>query len=322
MALKDLTGQKFGRLTVIERAPTYISQKGGHVTKWKCLCECGKEVVKSSYDLRHEDNISCGCYKKEHPYFKDITGWKMWEHGFPQSRVKVLYRTKQNKIKNWMWMCECQCEKKTHFEVSGGNLLSGHSLSCGCLMKDLIKQRKKKNKYEFFDDYVVGYTQKGTPFYVDLQDYDKIKDIYWFETTEWTNMKRLNGVINGKRVRQHVYLGFQNHDHIDKNELNNRRSNLRKCSQRENNFNKGIKCTNTSGIIGVHWCKERSLWLATLKIDDVYKLHKRFKEKDDAIKARLEAEAKYFGEYAPQIDLFGQYGIEKPKIKSLADEVY
>lgn len=322
MALKDLTGQKFGRLTVTERAPTYISPKGGHVTRWRCLCECGKEIIKSSYDLRHEENISCGCYKKEHPYFKDITGWKMWEHGIPESRIKVLYRTKQNKQNNWMWMCECRCGNKKQFELSGGVILHGSRLSCGCLAKEEREQRKKKNQYELHKDYVIGYTQKGSAFYVDIEDYDKIKDIYWFENTEWTDMKRLSGVINGKRVRQHVYLGFPNHDHIDRNELNNRRSNLRKCSQRENNFNKGIKCTNTSGVIGVHWCKKRSLWMATLKSDNTYKLHKRFKEKDDAIKARLEAEAKYFGEYAPQIDLFEQYGIEKPKIKSLADEVY
>lgn len=319
MALIDLTGQKFGRLTVIERAPNYISPKGQHVTKWRCVCDCGKETIKTSYELRHEENISCGCYKRENHYFKDITGWNMWEHGFPKSRIKVLYRTRQNEQKNWMWMCECQCEKKTRFEIAGGVLLYGKKLSCGCLAKEEKVQNRKKNQYEFHENYIIGYTQKGNPFYVDIENYDKIKDIYWTETTEWANMKRLSGSINEKTIRQHIYLGYRNCDHINRNELDNRKCNLRKCAQRENNFNKGLKYNNKSGIIGVCWCKDRELWMATLKVDDKYKLHKRFKTKEEAIKARLEAEAKYFGEFSPQIHLFEEYGIPVPKITSLAD---
>lgn len=38
---KDLTGQKFGRLTVIEQAEDYIDSKGKHYAKWLCKCECG-----------------------------------------------------------------------------------------------------------------------------------------------------------------------------------------------------------------------------------------------------------------------------------------
>lgn len=279
--LKNLIGQKFGRLTVVERGSNYVSPNGARLTRWN-----------------------------------------MWEHGFPESRIKVLYRTRQNNQNNWIWMCQCSCGNPKLFEVSSGRLLSGDKLSCGCLAKEERELNKRRNKYELFDAYVVGYTQKGNPFYIDRQDYKKVKDIYWTECTEWTSMKRLSGSINGKTVRTHVYLGFDNCDHIDRNELNNRRSNLRKCSQRENNFNKGLKNTNKSGIIGVHWDKERLMWYATLKADGEYMLHKRFKNKEDAIKARLEAEAKYFGEFAPQIDLFEQYGIERPKVTSLADEVW
>lgn len=52
MALKDLTGQKFGRLTVIERAPTYVAPSGQRLTKWKYLCECGNFTIKTPYDLK------------------------------------------------------------------------------------------------------------------------------------------------------------------------------------------------------------------------------------------------------------------------------
>lgn len=63
--LIDLTGQRFGRLVVIERADDYVSPKGKHVTMWTCKCDCGnvKNVPRNSL-LRHNTR-SCGCLCKE-----------------------------------------------------------------------------------------------------------------------------------------------------------------------------------------------------------------------------------------------------------------
>lgn len=58
----DLTGQRFGRWTVIQRA----ENKGKH-TMWKCRCDCGTERDVSSYCLTHGVSRSCGCYKKDNP---------------------------------------------------------------------------------------------------------------------------------------------------------------------------------------------------------------------------------------------------------------
>ena len=58
--VKDLTGQKFGRLTVIECAGI----KDRKVT-WLCECECGKEIVVRSACLQRGNTRSCGCLQKE-----------------------------------------------------------------------------------------------------------------------------------------------------------------------------------------------------------------------------------------------------------------
>lgn len=58
--LIDLTGQKFGRLTVIERA----ENKGKH-TYWKCRCDCGNDCVINSSNLIHGLTKSCGCLWQE-----------------------------------------------------------------------------------------------------------------------------------------------------------------------------------------------------------------------------------------------------------------
>lgn len=60
--LKNLLGQKFGRLTVIE-----LAEKGrhGHPRRWKCSCECGAEVIVNSNSLLQGKTTSCGCRRKE-----------------------------------------------------------------------------------------------------------------------------------------------------------------------------------------------------------------------------------------------------------------
>lgn len=57
----DLTGQRFGRLTVLE---CLGANNKGRID-WKCACVCGKEVVKYTAMLRSGKARSCGCYQKE-----------------------------------------------------------------------------------------------------------------------------------------------------------------------------------------------------------------------------------------------------------------
>jgi hypothetical protein len=60
--LIDLTGQRFGRLTVVSRAPNY-----GTSAAWFCICECGKTLENKirAADLRKGHTKSCGCLAKE-----------------------------------------------------------------------------------------------------------------------------------------------------------------------------------------------------------------------------------------------------------------
>lgn len=58
----DLTGQQFGRLTVIERDPVRTKSK---MSKWKCQCDCGNTVSVLSDSLRKGRTKSCGCLSRE-----------------------------------------------------------------------------------------------------------------------------------------------------------------------------------------------------------------------------------------------------------------
>ena len=132
---------------------------------------------------------------------------------------------------------------------------------------------------------------------LDLDDVDKIKEYKWrlissgYVTTE----------INKKIILLHRLItncpDNMCVDHIDRNPLNNRKNNLRICTPQENNFNKGLIKTNTSGATGVSWCNRESKWRARIQINSKEIHLGMFENKKDAIEARKRAEIKYFGEY-------------------------
>lgn len=125
---KDLTGQVFGRWTVLGRAADNISKCGNRYTQWICRCECGTERVVSMSNLVNGKSKSCGCLSRK--VDDDLTGRQF-------GRWTVLKRAEnyvspQGKKKS-QWLCECECG--TVHVVSRSALVSGKSVSCGCLPK-------------------------------------------------------------------------------------------------------------------------------------------------------------------------------------------
>lgn len=57
--VKDLTGQKFGMMTVLELAG-YTKHR---LSKWKCICDCGTEKIVIGGNLKTGTTTSCGCHK-------------------------------------------------------------------------------------------------------------------------------------------------------------------------------------------------------------------------------------------------------------------
>lgn len=237
LKLIDLTGQKFGLLTVLSRADNTIRPSGQVVTRWHCRCQCGTEKDIDSSELR-----------------------------------------------------------------------KGKVQSCGCLSRKLSSERKSKtNTYNLSGNVGIGYTVDGEQFYFDKEDYDKIKDYYWRVST--------NGyIINSKVGLLHRFImncpTEYDVDHIKSSEINNNcKSNLQLCTVSQNISKKRMMKINSSGIIGVSWSKTKLKWLTRLNKENkcVYLCY--FDNKDDAIKARLQAESKFYKEYAPQKHLFKQYGV-------------
>ena len=56
----DITGHRYGRLTVLERAPNK-----GRKVRWYCRCDCGSLCVSQTFDLIFGKTRSCGCLRNE-----------------------------------------------------------------------------------------------------------------------------------------------------------------------------------------------------------------------------------------------------------------
>lgn len=228
----DLTGQKFGRLTIIKRIEDAITKNGNRFTQWLCNCDCG-----------NNDVIVLG---------------------------SALTRNKRP------------------------------TLSCGCLQKDKVGGITP-NKYEFTDEYVIGYTSNtNKPFIFDIDDFEKVSKYHWYEET--------NGYIrsSGKRKEDKISLhrlimGFPENigiDHINHNTFDNRKSKLRIATTSQNAMNSVKRSNNTSGTTGVVWVKDRNKWKSQIKFNGQLIFLGEYDKLEDAEKRRRQAEEEYFGEYS------------------------
>lgn len=118
--VKNLVGQQFGKLTVIERCG---SDKNNKAT-WNCLCNCGKEVIVRGSDLTAGRIKSCGCLKTK-LLSQDLTGKTF-------GKLTVLEPTEQRINHNIAWKCKCDCGNICI--VPTNHLVTGNTQSCGCLV--------------------------------------------------------------------------------------------------------------------------------------------------------------------------------------------
>ena len=194
--------------------------------------------------------------------------------------------------------CVCDCGNKKN--VLKKSLLSGNTRSCGCLHKELVKKmgknNQKHNSYDLSNGYGIGYTDDGKVFYFDIEDYEKIKKYYWSVSTGYVESES----FGGKRVKFHRFIMNCNDsklevDHINHNTVDNRKENLRIVTRSQNQMNTKLRTDNISGVKGVFFSNNR--WFASIQ-SNKQKIHLgTFNNFEDAVKARKDAEEKYFGIY-------------------------
>lgn len=98
---KDLTGQKFGRLTVIKRVE---NDKNGN-SQWLCKCECGNEKIVRTNTLKRSESTSCGCLRNEKVKKANT------KHGLNNSRIYHIWKGIKHR---------CNCRTSNGYKIYGG----------------------------------------------------------------------------------------------------------------------------------------------------------------------------------------------------------
>ena len=287
-----------------------VSQFDGTVKPVDIIYRCKhgeiRKTVNQAGGLIKSGVAICYCKKCKYPLLEQIyVGAKFgdWE---------VIDDT----IKNSKCLCRCKCGAEKM--VLTHELRTGGSKSCGCFMKDenylktfvdkMRENNKKYNRYEDKGNYVVMYTTKDEPFLVDKEDFDKVKGICWSKN----NGGYLTGNVgNHKTVMLHRYIMdapddmLVDHVYGSETKHDNRKSNLRLATYAQNQMNSKLSINNTSGCTGVYFNKETKKWVAQIGVGNYEDTGKErcvylgsYDNFDDAVKARKEAEEKYYGEFS------------------------
>ena len=158
--------------------------------------------------------------------------------------------------------------------------------------------RRKSNLVIVNGDITIVTDARGLSFICDTEDWEKYKKYYWligYRGYAITQSK--DPSLKDKRFHRLVMQPSKDMvvDHINRNQRDNRKANLRIVTQHENILNSKIKHTNKSGYPGVFHIKSIDRWEAAITRN----YHKYylgiFENKEDAIRARKEAEARFDG---------------------------
>lgn len=218
-------------------------------------------------------------------------------------KLKVIERTNNDKNGKACWVCQCECGNIVI--VRGSDLKRKHTTSCGCRQKSIVSNiglnNKKYNTYDLSGEYGIGYTSKGEEFYFDLEDYEKIKDYCWCFSDGYLIAPNKNNPSKNLLFHRFVMNCTDDDvavDHIEHKTFDNRKQKLRICTDSQNNMNHIKRKDNTSGVTGVCFDK-RINWYSQIKVKGQKRITLGyFNDFDDAVKARKNAEEKYFGEYS------------------------
>ena len=148
---------------------------------------------------------------------------------------------------------------------------------------------------------------RGLTATIDAQDFEKISKFKWCAKKSGSRYYavayvRGGGRSNNKQVAMHRlildYYGPLDVDHINGNQLDNRKCNLRIVTRSQNNLNQKKVRKGTSKYKGVYFDKRRKRYIAEAKLNGKRIFQKSFMTEIEAAKAYDEIAKKHFGEFA------------------------
>jgi len=247
------------------------NQRKNRCYVWECLCDCGKTTYFTTNVLNSGKTKSCECYQYN---AIDITGERF-------GKLVVIGKSdkKTGKRNKPLWECKCDCGNTAY--VTSSSLRRGMTKSCGCI-----------NKTRQFVD-LTG-LRVGRLTVLKLSDTKLGKSIAWDCLCDCGNMTKVRmGCLKkgttkscgcwGREKNARDLKAYHERNHV------------------ENTFIPALggllRANNISGTTGVAFREATNKWTASIGFQrKTYRLG-TFREKEDAIAARKEAEKKLHGNF-------------------------
>ena len=196
----NLKDQRFGRLTVLEKAE---NQHGR--TAWLCQCDCGNQKIITTHSLRSGNTKSCGCLHKEitsKNFRKDITNQRF-------GNLIAIKPTSERKHGSIVWECLCDCGN-THF-TTAELLLSGNTKSCGC-----IRSRGNQKIKQILLVYNVSFKAE---FPIRLDNINYYYDFAIIQNNEVVCLIEYDGILHYQQDAYHGWNNQENWERTQKNDI-------------------------------------------------------------------------------------------------------
>lgn len=148
-----------------------------------------------------------------------------------------------------------------------------------------------------------GRKNKGKYFaLIDDEDFEAINKIDWCCTGHYGVCDYAHARIKGKLISMHRYILKSDKgeytDHKNRNGLDNRKENLRICSQSQNQYNRKKQVNNTSGFKGISWHKKSKKWQVNLRIPGKQLYFGLYSNKEKALEVYNQNIKRICGEFA------------------------
>lgn len=216
MAKIDLTGQKFGRLTVSEEHFNHGRTK----RRWFCVCECGRTTSVFQFSLKRGITKSCGCLRDE--MRPAIAAKTFTTHGMSKTPEFVAWCSIVQRCTN------PRARVYKHYGGRGIKICDKWASSFDAFFNDVGPRPSSEHSIDRIN--VDG-------------DYEP--------------------------------------------------NNVRWATRNQQAQNQRRRADNTSGVVGVSFCRPRKIWSVSMKRDGEMIFHKEFKSKEQAVAARLAALERY-----------------------------
>lgn len=192
--------------------------------------------------------------------------------------IKQVPRPAHIKCNHTFWLCKCDCGNEKIIDQRA--LKSGNTKSCGCyshissrnnLINYLKTIPKTKNKFIKEDGYYKLYTKKGIEFLIDEDDFEDVYQHYWilrgnYICSKFAEKQTPRYTILHRFIIKNIPEGMQI-DHINRNTLDNRKSNLRIVTPHENMMNRRITSKSKNGGFNVYYRPSKNKYEASFSFN-------------------------------------------------------